>query len=106
MRARALEVAAASVQSWGTITVAVLSALLPVAAGVVWGLQPPEPEWWPLGERWWLPGGWGTASSMIGSGGIALGLLAYSSGRFRRGPDLETRLPQPRRARPSADQRT
>ena len=49
-----------------------------VAVGVVWVISPTAPGWWPIDEKWWLPGGWGTGSSLIISGLIALGLVVYS----------------------------
>ena len=92
VRTRAMQAAATSVRSWLSITVSVLVALGGIALGVVWGIRPGPPGWWPLAERWWLPGGWGTGTSMIGSGCIALGLIAFSYWRFRvrepRRPDL------------------
>jgi len=83
IRARAMQAAAASVRSWASISISVLIALAGVALGVVWAVQPAVPGWWPFAERWWLPGGWGFGSSMIGSGCIALGLIAFSYWRFR-----------------------
>ena len=78
VRARAVKAAAASVRSWPAVTISVLLAL-----GVIWGLQPDPPAWWPLAERWWLPGGWGPGSTMIFSGCLALGLIAVSYWHFR-----------------------
>ena len=102
IRARAMQAAAASVRSWGTIAVSVLIALAGVALGVVWGVRPAVPGWWPLAERWWLPGGWGVGSGMILSGCIALSLIGFSFWRFRlresRPPDL-VRTPPSRAAR-------
>ena len=106
IRARAMQAAAASVRSWATITVSVLIALAGVALGIFWGVRPAVPGWWPLAERWWLPGGWGVGSSLIGSACIALSLIAFSFWRFRmrepRQPDLvrtppnqAARLPAP-----------
>lgn len=54
-----------------------------IGFGVFWGLRPPVPMWWPIADRWWLPGGWATASSLIASALIALGLLIYSIKKFR-----------------------
>jgi putative transmembrane protein PGPGW len=92
IRARAMQAAAASVRSWATIGLSVAIALAGVALGIVWGVRPGVPDWWPLEERWWLPGGWGIGSSMIGSGCIALTLIGFSFWRFRiresRRPDL------------------
>jgi hypothetical protein len=105
VRARAMQAAAASMRSWWTVAISVLAALCGVAAGVVWGLQPGVPGWWPLSERWWLPGGWGTGSTMIGSGCLALALLAFSFWRFRiregRQPDLVTTSPLPAASLPA-----
>jgi Putative transmembrane protein (PGPGW) len=80
---RAMKAAAAGVRNWFSLAVSVLAAFAGIAAGVTWGLQPAVPGWWPLDERWWLPGGWGTGSSLILSGCIALVLIGYSFWRFR-----------------------
>lgn len=87
-RLRPVERAAKDAARTGVATVprialSTLAALFMVGVGVVWGLQPPMPSWWPLAERWWLPGGWGFASSLIVSALIALGLLAYSVRKYR-----------------------
>ncbi len=96
IRGRAMQAAAASVRSWLTITVTVLAALGGVALGVLCGIGPDAPGWWPLPEQWWLPGGWGTGSSMIGSGCIALGLIAFSYWHFRvRKPQRPALMPTP-----------
>ena len=84
VRARAVQAAKASVRSWRTITVSAVMAVAVIGVGVVWGLRPPAPSFWPLADRWWLPGGWGTGSSLIGSGCVAVGLLLYSYRRYRR----------------------
>ena len=86
VRAKAFAVAAASVKTWRSLVFSIVLAAVVMAIGVVWGLRPGAPRWWPLSERWWLPGGWGTGSSLIGSGIVAVGLLIYSYRRFRR-PD-------------------
>lgn len=93
VRERAVQAARFSVRSRVSILLAVVIALVPIWLAIVWALQPPVPSWWPLAERWWLPGGVGTASSLLGSGTIALGLLAYSYARFRREPGQEESLP-------------
>ena len=80
---KAFELAAASVRSWRSIALSAMLAVALIAAGVVWGLRPEVPGWWPVSTRWWLPGGWGTGSSLIGSGVVAVGLLGYSYHRFR-----------------------
>jgi hypothetical protein len=82
VKARAFAVAAAGVSSWPRILGSVLAALCVIAVGMVWGLDPAIPEFWIVGPS--LPfGGWATASSLLLSGLIAMGLLLYSIRRFR-----------------------
>lgn len=54
-----------------------------IGFGIFWGLRPAAPAWWPLADRWWLPGGWATAASLIASALIALVLLVYSIRKYR-----------------------
>jgi len=79
----ALRAAKGSVKTWPRISFAAFGALVGVGVGIYWGLGPAAPSWWPIGAKWWLMGGWKTGASLIGSGAIALGLLAYSYMRFR-----------------------
>lgn len=79
----ALRAAADSVASWPRILMSVLGVAVLAAVGVVWGISPPVPQWWPLADRWWLPGGWGTGSSLIVSAAIALAMIVYSYLNFR-----------------------
>ncbi|MET4077408.1 PGPGW domain-containing protein [Janibacter sp. UYMM211] len=90
----ALRTAADSVSSWGRIALSGLLIVFLVGAGVVWGLQPPVPSWWPLDAKWWLPGGWGTGGSLIASGVIAAAMLVYSYLNFRDIRDDEAREDQ------------
>ncbi len=64
------------------IVASVLGGLGLIALGVVWGIQPDVPDWWPARDSWWLVGGWATGSSLIISGLAVLGLLVYSYRRF------------------------
>jgi uncharacterized protein (TIGR02611 family) len=79
----ALRTAADSVASRPRILVSVLSVAALIAVGVVWGLRPATPKWWPLADRWWLPGGWGTGATLIFSGVIAGAMVVYSYLNFR-----------------------
>lgn len=88
VKRRAFQAAREGVKTWPRITFSALSAFVVVGVGVVYGLQPPVPSWWPVAERWWLPGGWATAGSIIAGGVIGLVLLIYSVRRFR-GEDPE-----------------
>lgn len=91
VKTRALKVAIKGVQTWPRITFTVLGGLSLMAVGIVWGLDPAAPHWWPLAERWWLVGGWATGVTLIASGVIALALVVYSFRRFRN-PSRADRL--------------
>lgn len=80
----ALRAAEGSVKTWPHIVISLAGAFAVIGIGAFWGIRPPAPSWWPADDSWWLVGGWKTGSSLIGSGVIALGLLAYSYVRFRR----------------------
>jgi Putative transmembrane protein (PGPGW) len=80
---RALQSAADGVQTWPRILLSCLGAGCIVALGIVWALKPDVPDWWPLHERLWLPGGWGTGAMLILSGLIAMALIVYSYRNFR-----------------------
>ncbi len=77
--------ASEGVRTWPRIVMSTLLGLGLIALGVFWGIRPPAPEWWPLAEKWWLLGGWGTGAFLIVSGLLALGLLSWSIKNFRYG---------------------
>ena len=83
VKKRALKAAADGVETWPRILMSTTVALLIVAAGVVWIWHPPAPGWWPIAEKWWLAGGWGTGITQIASGLIAIAMIVYSYRRFR-----------------------
>jgi uncharacterized protein (TIGR02611 family) len=85
----ALRAAADSVASTPRIVMSVLGILVLAAVGVVWGLHPDAPGWWPIEERWWLAGGWGTGTTLIGSAVIAAAMVVYSYFNFRETRDEE-----------------
>ncbi len=84
VKRQALKAAAESVETWPRILMSCLGVAFLIGLGVVWGVQPDSPSWWPLGEKWWLPGGWATGVSLIISGLIALALIVYSYRTFRK----------------------
>ncbi len=84
---KALQTAADSVQSWPRIVMSALFALGLGALGVFWGIRPPAPDWWPLQDRFWLLGGWGTGATLIFSSVVALAMLVYSFVKFRGAND-------------------
>lgn len=86
VRKAALKTAADSVKTWPRIIMSVFFALAIIAVGVVWGLQPAAPSWWPLDDKWWLIGGWGTGGTLIASGLIALAMIVYSFANYRERP--------------------
>lgn len=85
----ALRSAAQSVQTWPRILASTAGALSLAAIGVFWGIGTDVPDWWPIADRWWLPGGWGTGATLIGSSLIALATIVYSIRRFRGVEDPE-----------------
>jgi uncharacterized protein (TIGR02611 family) len=89
---RALKGAAESVESWPRIVLSVGGVIVLVLAGVLWAWSPEDPDWWPVDERWWLPGGLATAITQIASALIALALIIYSYRRFHGNPDAVAEL--------------
>ena len=83
IRRGALKTAADSVKSWVRITSSVGLSLGLIILGIIWGKHPAVPGWWPIADKWWLVGGWGTGGTLIGSGIIALGMVIYSYFAFR-----------------------
>lgn len=83
VRKTAIRAAADSVSSGLRIVVSVAGVVLLVGVGVLCGVRPDPPSWWPLAERWWLPGGWGVGASLIVSGVVAGAMIAYSYLNFR-----------------------
>ncbi len=79
----ALQGAADGVKSWPRILVSLLGCAWLIGLGIYWGRQPPVPDWWPITDALWLPGGWWTAGTLIFSGLVALGLLVYSYAKLR-----------------------
>jgi uncharacterized protein (TIGR02611 family) len=79
----ALRTAADSVKSWPRILMSVAGVLLLIALGIYWGIRPAAPSWWPVDEKWWLVGGWGTGGTLVGSGIIAGAMVVYSYFNFR-----------------------
>ncbi len=77
--------ASEGVKTWPRIIASTLLALGLIALGIIWGIRPAAPGWWPLDEKWWLFGGWGTGAFLIVSGLLAIGLLAWSMKNFRYG---------------------
>jgi len=82
VKVAAFRAAAEGVQTWPRILVSVLGVLVMIGIGVVWGIRPDAPGFWPVDERWWLFGGWPTAITLIISAFIALGLIVFSYRRF------------------------
>ncbi len=83
VRKAALQGARDSVASYPRIAASSLLAAGLVAVGVIWGLSPDTPTWWPLQDKYWLIGGWGTGSTLIISGILAASMIVYSYTHFR-----------------------
>jgi hypothetical protein len=83
VKKRAVQAAADGVQTWPRILLSTLGALWLIGLGVVWGVRPDAPGWWPLDDRWWLWGGWGTGVTLIVSGLAAGALIVYAFRQYR-----------------------
>ncbi len=83
VKRQARHFAALSVKTWGSIGLSSLGAMILIALGIVWGIGPQAPGWWPVDTQWWLFGGWGTGCTLIVSGLIGLSLLGYSLVKHR-----------------------
>lgn len=83
VRRAALKSARHSVETVPRILMSVVLALGLVLTGVVWGVRPDAPGWWPVADRWWLVGGWGTGATLIGSGIIAGAMVVHSCVNYR-----------------------
>lgn len=82
VRLRALRSAADGVETWPRIVLSCVAVLVLAGCGVLWILDPAVPEWWPLPELLWLPGGIWTGVTQVASAIFALGLIIYSYRRF------------------------
>jgi hypothetical protein len=83
VKTRALRAAAESVKTWPRILISSVGVLWLIGLGIVWGIGRDVPGWWPVAEKWWMPGGWGTGISLIASGLVAGALVVYSYLNFR-----------------------
>lgn len=83
VRKAALQGARDSMSSVPRVAASSLLALGLIAAGVMWGISPSAPSWWPLQDKYWLVGGWGTGSTLIISGILAGAMIVYSYTHFR-----------------------
>ena len=75
--------AAEGVETWTRVVLSTLGGLAVVGFGVLWSIDPAVPGWWPLSDFWWLPGAPAAGWTLVLSGLIALGLLAYSVRKYR-----------------------
>lgn len=104
VRLRALRGAAESVETWPRITLSTVIALGILGFGIVWTVQPPAPDWWPIGPEYWLLGGAWTGITLILSALIALALLVYSYRRFHGKPEAVRDLDREIRAADEEDE--
>ena len=79
----ALRGAADSVKSGPRIALSVFGIAWLIGFGILWIVAPPAPDWWPVRESWWLPGGVWTGVSLVASGFIVAAMVIYSYLNFR-----------------------
>ena len=82
VKREAMRGAANSVETWPRIIASSTMVVLIAAAGVLWWVSPPVPDWWGFRDSWWLPGGKATSISQFLSALIAAGLLVWSYRKF------------------------
>src|SRR4051812_32883420 len=87
IKREALKGAARSVETWPRVVATSTMITLIAAAGVVWFVGPDAPGWWPVADRWWLPGGKATSISQFLSALIAVVLLVWSFRRYHGKPE-------------------
>ncbi len=85
----ALRGAADSVKTWPRILISALGVCWLIGLGIYWGIGADAPAWWPVDDKWWLMGGWGTGATLIGSGVLAGAMVVYSYLNFRETKDEE-----------------
>jgi len=83
VKRKALRAAAEGVATNVRVAASTTFAVLLGACGVLWIRQPEQPGWWSLPEAAWLPGGWPTGVTQLGSAIVALAMIVYSYRRFR-----------------------
>ncbi|MGH3334436.1 MAG: PGPGW domain-containing protein [Nocardioides sp.] len=84
VKERAVKAAADGVQTWPRILLSTFGVLWLIGAGILWGIRPAAPGWWPVGDRWWLAGGWATGVTLIVSGLLAGAMMVYAYVTYRR----------------------
>ncbi len=87
IKREALKGAANSVETWPRIIATATLIVVIAAAGVLWFVGPASPGWWPLSDRWWLPGGKATSITQFASALIAVVLLVWSYRKFHGNPE-------------------
>jgi Putative transmembrane protein (PGPGW) len=81
---KAMLTAAEGVETIPRVVLSCLGAVGLTAFGAFWMVSPlPPPEWWPMPDWVWLPGGLATGITLIGSGIVALAMIVYSYRHFR-----------------------
>ena len=83
VKEKAVQAAADGVKTWPRIVLSLLGVSWLVGSGVLWGISPPAPGWWPIDERFWLMGGWTAGITLIVSGLLALAMIVYAFRRYR-----------------------
>ena len=54
---------------------------------MLWFVGPDAPDWWPIAERWWLPGGKATSVSQFVSAAHRGGAAGVELRRFHGNPE-------------------
>ncbi len=84
VKERAVKAAADGVQTWPRILLSTFGVLWLIGAGILWGIRPSAPGWWPVADRWWLLGGWAAGVTLIVSGLLCGAMMVYAYVTYRR----------------------
>lgn len=87
VRQRARQGVVQSVATLPRLTLSIAGAVLVLLAGILWIASPAPPSWWPVAQRWWLPGGALVGVMQLASSVFALAFLGYGFVRFHDMPE-------------------
>lgn len=78
LRHRAVEETRRTVATWPrTLTTAGITVAIGVS-GLVWLVDPPQPDWWVLPAWTWFPGGLWAGIGQIASGAVGLAIVLWA----------------------------
>lgn len=90
LRHRAVVETRRTVATWPrTLTTAGVTVAIGVS-GLVWLVDPPQPDWWALPAWTWFPGGFWAGVGQIASGAVGLGIVVWARVALGPGSDSDS----------------